>query len=172
MKNLNIFGCKAYVFVHKEQRKKLDNKADKMMFVGYLEESRGYRFLDKTISCMRISRNVVFLIKIPKKLRIISYTVKLNFPSTINHKKRTRKKTFNNQKMSRMKSIDQSILTAVKINYQSLPRKRNAGNPKGAIGACLLTGTWLLLSSPKEIMSLAAYRRLYRGLIKKNGRRP
>ena len=63
VKNLHIFGCKAYVFVHKEQRKKLDDKAEKMIFVGYSEESKGYRFLDKTTSRIRISRDVVFLDK-------------------------------------------------------------------------------------------------------------
>ena len=67
VKNLHIFGCKAYVFVHKEQRKKLDNKANKMIFVGYSEESKGYRFLDKTTSCIKISRDVVFLDKHPEE---------------------------------------------------------------------------------------------------------
>lgn len=61
--NLHIFGCAAYVHIHKEQRRKLDDKADKFIFVGYSEESKGYRFLDKKTNRIKISRDAVFLEK-------------------------------------------------------------------------------------------------------------
>ena len=35
--NLHIFGSEAMVHIHKEQCKKLDDKAEKLTFVGYSE---------------------------------------------------------------------------------------------------------------------------------------
>ena len=61
VKNLHIFGSKAYIHIHKEQRRKLDDKAEKLTFVGYCEESKAYRFLDKETSRIKISRDVVFI---------------------------------------------------------------------------------------------------------------
>ena len=35
IKHLKFFGCDAYVHVPKEKRSKLDNKAEKCIFIGY-----------------------------------------------------------------------------------------------------------------------------------------
>jgi transposase InsO family protein len=43
--NLRVFGCKAYVYVQKEFRKKLDSRARCGVFVGYDECSQGYLVL-------------------------------------------------------------------------------------------------------------------------------
>lgn len=42
--NLRIFGSWVFVHVPVKKRKKLDDQAVKMRFVGYLEESKGWRF--------------------------------------------------------------------------------------------------------------------------------
>ena len=45
LSNFRIFGCKAYVHVHKDKRNKLQPKVEEGMFVGYAEidGSKGYR---------------------------------------------------------------------------------------------------------------------------------
>lgn len=64
--NLHIFGCSTYVHVHKEQRKKLDDKAKKFIFVGYSDESKAFRLLDTETNHIKISRDVIFLDKASK----------------------------------------------------------------------------------------------------------
>lgn len=59
--HLRVFGCRAYAHVPKELRRKLDEKAVEFLFVGYSEESKGYRLLDKNTNKIKISRDVVFL---------------------------------------------------------------------------------------------------------------
>jgi transposase InsO family protein len=54
------FGCDVYAMVPDEKRRKLDDKAEKMKFIGYSEESKGYRLIDKQFK-VRISREVRFL---------------------------------------------------------------------------------------------------------------
>ena len=39
VEDLQIFGYEAYVQIPKEQRRKLDDKAEKLTFVGYSEVS-------------------------------------------------------------------------------------------------------------------------------------
>ena len=46
VKNFKIFGCKAYVHIPKEKRKKLDEQGIPAIFVGYSEKSSGYEFYD------------------------------------------------------------------------------------------------------------------------------
>lgn len=59
--NLKLFGCKVYAHIPKEKRRKLDDKAKKLIFVGYSEESKAFRLLDKSTNKVVISRDVVFL---------------------------------------------------------------------------------------------------------------
>lgn len=56
-----IFSSEAYIHIPKEQRRKLDQKAKKLIFVGYSEESKAFRLLDKGTNKITISRDVVFL---------------------------------------------------------------------------------------------------------------
>lgn len=56
--HLRVFGCTAYVHRPKQQRRKLDDKARKGVFVGYAPASKAYRVLvDNTIVT---SRDVTF----------------------------------------------------------------------------------------------------------------
>lgn len=43
--HLKIFGCEAMVHTPKEKSKKWDAKAQKMIFIGYCEHTKGYRFI-------------------------------------------------------------------------------------------------------------------------------
>jgi transposase InsO family protein len=55
-----VFGCKAYVHVHKDNRKKLDPKAIEATFIGYEPGSKGYRLWDKHTRSVILSRDVKF----------------------------------------------------------------------------------------------------------------
>ena len=60
VEHLRVFGCKVYAHVPAEKRKKLDQKAEKGVFVGYLEGSKGYKiYIPETQKFIR-SRDVVF----------------------------------------------------------------------------------------------------------------
>ena len=41
IKNLKVFGCDADVHVPKEKRRKLDNKAETCVFIGYKDGMKG-----------------------------------------------------------------------------------------------------------------------------------
>lgn len=56
---LRKFGSKAYVMIPKEKRRKLNEKSRKMKFVGYDEQSKGYRMSDG--NQIIVSREVRFL---------------------------------------------------------------------------------------------------------------
>ena len=59
--NLRMFGCVAFVHLPAHQRKKLDPKSRKVIFVGYPDGTKGYRLYDP-VSCMFLrSPDVVFL---------------------------------------------------------------------------------------------------------------
>lgn len=58
---LRIFGCEAYVHLPEVKRTKLETKAQKLIFVGYSEEHKGYRFLDCETNKIIISRDVSFI---------------------------------------------------------------------------------------------------------------
>lgn len=54
------FGCDAYVMIPYERRRKLDDKATKMKFVGYDEVSKGFRMTNEH-GKITVSREVHFL---------------------------------------------------------------------------------------------------------------
>jgi len=56
----HVFGCKAYVHMHKDDRKKLDPKAFEATFIGYKPGSKGYRLWDKCTRSVILSRDVKF----------------------------------------------------------------------------------------------------------------
>lgn len=43
--HLKTFGCKAMVHVPKKHRQKWDAKSEEYIFVGYCDETKGYRLL-------------------------------------------------------------------------------------------------------------------------------
>ena len=58
--NLNVFGCKAFVHVPKEQKSKLDYKATLCIFLGYGGENFGYRLWEPYQKKFIRSRDVIF----------------------------------------------------------------------------------------------------------------
>lgn len=60
IKGFQIFGSVAYRFVPEEKRKKWDAKSEKGIFIGYDEESKGYRIFFKDENRVEISREVIF----------------------------------------------------------------------------------------------------------------
>ena len=60
LSKLKIFGCIAYIHVSDEDRKKMDSKTIKGMFVDYDMESKAYRIYDLLQRKVIISRDVVF----------------------------------------------------------------------------------------------------------------
>ena len=58
--HFRVFGCSAYVHIPKDQRKKLDPKAKKCVFLGYGATRKGYRLYDQKTSTIVHSRDVVF----------------------------------------------------------------------------------------------------------------
>lgn len=61
LSHMRIFGCQAMVQIPQEKLKKWDAKSSKMIFVGYCEDSKGYRLLDPKTKIVTKSRDVVFL---------------------------------------------------------------------------------------------------------------
>lgn len=61
LSNMRVFGCKSMVHVPKENRQKLDPKSRELIFVGYSECTKGYRFMDPKTKRIVMSRDVVFL---------------------------------------------------------------------------------------------------------------
>lgn len=59
--HLRIFGCKAMVHTPKEKRLKWDSKSTEMIFLGYCENTKGYRLLNPCTQKIIKSRNVIFL---------------------------------------------------------------------------------------------------------------
>jgi hypothetical protein len=54
------FGSDVYVKIPDEKRRKLDEKAEKMKFVGYDQEAKGFRVADKN-NRVKVSREIIFL---------------------------------------------------------------------------------------------------------------
>ena len=57
--NLRVFGCMAYAHIPESQRKKLDKKSEKLRFVGYSIQSKGYRLFDENQKVI-VRQDVVF----------------------------------------------------------------------------------------------------------------
>lgn len=51
MSHMTVFGCVAYAHVPEEARRKLDYKTEKLRFVGYATNAKGYRLYDEKKDC-------------------------------------------------------------------------------------------------------------------------
>ena len=60
MSHFKAFGCKAYMHVPKENRKKWDSKTKKCILVGYSITSKGYRLYGPVSRKICVSRDVLF----------------------------------------------------------------------------------------------------------------
>jgi hypothetical protein len=58
--HIKVFGCDAYVDVPKENRSKLDKKAEKCIFIGYKDGLKGYKLWNPETKKVVYSRDVVF----------------------------------------------------------------------------------------------------------------
>ena len=60
--HLRAFGCKAFVYIPKDERSKLDEKTRQCIFVGYGHNDEfGYRLYDPVQKKLVRSRDVVFM---------------------------------------------------------------------------------------------------------------
>jgi hypothetical protein len=60
LQHLRVFGCDAYVHVQKENRIKLDKKAEKCIFIGYKDGVKGYKLWNLETKKIVYSQDVVF----------------------------------------------------------------------------------------------------------------
>ncbi|GMI71530.1 hypothetical protein HRI_000822300 [Hibiscus trionum] len=58
--HLKIFGCNAYAHVPEQIRKKLDERGEQCIFIGYDERSKAYRLYNPVTKKLIISRDVEF----------------------------------------------------------------------------------------------------------------
>ena len=60
VERLKVFGCIAYAHIPKEYRDKFDEKGEKRIFIGYNDQSEGYRLYNPESRKLIILRNVIF----------------------------------------------------------------------------------------------------------------
>ena len=60
VKHLRTFGCTAYAHIPKDERKKMDSKSRKCMFLGYSANQKGYRLFDLAKRKVFFCRDVIF----------------------------------------------------------------------------------------------------------------
>lgn len=60
VKHFKTFGCLAYSHILDQRRTKLDNKSEKVIFIGYIETSKAYKLYNPKTKKVILSRDVVF----------------------------------------------------------------------------------------------------------------
>ncbi|KAD3068312.1 hypothetical protein E3N88_36192 [Mikania micrantha] len=58
--HLKVFGCIAYSLTHPHNRLKLDHRSEKCLFVGYSQESCGYRLYNPSSKKFTVQKHVIF----------------------------------------------------------------------------------------------------------------
>lgn len=66
LSNIRIFGSEVMMQVPKEKRKKWDPKSQRMIFVGYCDNTKGYRLAEPETNRITKSRDVEFLENVKK----------------------------------------------------------------------------------------------------------
>lgn len=59
--HIKTFDCTAFVHIPDINRRKLDRKATKLIFIGYSEESQNYRLLDTWTNQITFGRDAIFI---------------------------------------------------------------------------------------------------------------
>lgn len=59
--HFRVFGSVAMAMIPKGKRKKFDAKSRELMFVGYCEDQKGYRLMDRKSNEIIVSRDVTFI---------------------------------------------------------------------------------------------------------------
>ncbi|KAJ0448763.1 putative RNA-directed DNA polymerase [Helianthus annuus] len=59
--HMKTFGCVAYGLVPAQLRRKLENKSEKCIFLGYSDQTRGYRLFNPNTKAFSVKRDVTFL---------------------------------------------------------------------------------------------------------------
>ncbi|KAL0882308.1 hypothetical protein ABMA27_000825 [Loxostege sticticalis] len=90
--HMRTFGCDAMVHLPKEKRKKWDSKAQKMIFIGYCENSKGYRFILPNSKTVVKSRDAVFLESTVKRNYVPVEISPPDVPADVQHKPETESK--------------------------------------------------------------------------------
>lgn len=67
--HLRIFGCKAFAHIPKEDRRKLDAKAIKCIFIGYCTDQKAYKMYDPSSHKVFASRDVIFHEHVDKQIK-------------------------------------------------------------------------------------------------------
>lgn len=60
LSNIKLFGSPVMVHVPAEKRKKWDRKSERMIFVGFDDDTKGYRCINRNNGKLTISRDVIF----------------------------------------------------------------------------------------------------------------
>ncbi|PKA46730.1 Retrovirus-related Pol polyprotein from transposon TNT 1-94 [Apostasia shenzhenica] len=58
--NLKVFGCIAYALINANERGKMDKKSEKCIFVGYSDETKGYRLYNPKTEKLIVRRDIIF----------------------------------------------------------------------------------------------------------------
>ena len=61
LSHVRVFGCMCYAYIPEVNKKgKLSNKAEKLRFIGYSSQTKGYRLIDESTSKVLVCRDVIF----------------------------------------------------------------------------------------------------------------
>lgn len=176
---MKIFGCKAMVHIPKERRQKLDPKSRELIFVGYSDSVKGYRFIDPKNKQTITSRDVVFLeatVKrniinnesAPEKEKVISNERKDSTHEGNVHddtsapekeKKISDQRNDVTQEMSKKKlshKREELNLPKPKTVYLPLPEEREEDDDNNSVGTDELNSTFINIdssSSPTSVYS-------------------
>ena len=61
LSHVRVFGCMCYAYIPEVNKKgKLSNKAEKLRFIGYSSQTKGYYLIDESTSKVVVRQDVIF----------------------------------------------------------------------------------------------------------------